>query len=587
MATENEQAEELLRRGKYAEAVERFRNLLSIDPDNAELRGRTGEAYRLSGNRERAFHHFHRAAAIYGRRNDVEGALRMLKAANSVSPNEPDVLFRMAECQKSLGLFAELEPTLRQLVQVAVASGDRRRVWALDELALIYPDDLEIGVRRAQALGEAHRIDDAVTAWKKVSARLDHRAGDFVAMLQQAASLAPDRPDIGVDLAGILLANKRPRDALALLVPYYEKFPDHVEVLETLLRALEALKAYDKIVAARIELIKVRTKLGQRTQTLNDLTALQKVAPEDPVALEVVAHACATFGLTGEACRAWFTLAELADRARDTASRDRAILLLLKHNPNHPGGLALGARVLKEAGRPDEAASLERRLRELERGGDSLGDLPGVASAPGALMRPGVPAPTPPPPRIDPWKATSGAMELGDDDVLGEVSEEALGAPTSQEDLILPSDLADVSEPAVEAMPIHRNPWSEGLELEVRASNAETQLRTRPNFEAAQVVVGAGFEGEDGEDTASSDLRAPIEAPIEAEETTSRFDAMNHTELRALRKVELDPPEELTTLAPPSGVPTKSPGSQPLRPEEFLGTGRVATRGPGPKKSGA
>ncbi|MBK6690414.1 MAG: tetratricopeptide repeat protein [Deltaproteobacteria bacterium] len=583
MATENEQAEELLRRGKYAEAVERFRNLLSIDPENAELRGRTGEAYRLSGNRERAFHHFHKAAAIYGRRNDLEAALRMLKAANAVSPNEPDVLFRMAECQKSLGLFGEMEPTLRQIVLVAVASGDRRRVWALEELALIYPDDLDVGIRRAQALGEAHRIDDAVTAWKRVSARLDHRAGDFVAMLQQAASLAPDRPDIGVDLAGILLANKRPRDALALLVPYYEKFPDQVEVLETLLRALEALKAHDKIVAARIELVKVRTKLGQRAQALSDLAALQKIAPEDPLALEVVAHSCATFGLVGEACRAWYSLAEIADAHRDAATRDRAILLLLKNNPNHIGGLQLGARVLREAGRPDEAASLERRLRELERGGDSLGELPGVDSAPGAPLRaPKTPAPN------DPWKVGTGSMELDDDDVVAEASEEELHAPTTPEDLILPSDLADVSEPAVEAMPIHRNPWAEGLEIEVQRANAETQLRTRPNFQTPRPMVGGGFDLDDAEATAGNGLEASIEAPLEAEETTSRFDAMESSELRSLRSsVEVDAPEELTTLAPSGFVPVKSPGSQPLRPEEFVGTGKIARPQAGPKKGGA
>lgn len=586
MATENEQAEELLRRGKYAEAVERFRNLLSIDPENAELRGRTGEAYRLSGNRERAFHHFHKAAAIYSRRSDLEAALRMLKAANLVSPNEPDVLFRMAECQKSLGLFEEMEPTLRQIVLVAVASGDRRRVWALEELSLIYPDDLDVGIRRAQALGEAHRIDDAVTAWKKVSARLDHRAGDFVAMLQQAASLAPDRPDIGVDLAGILLANKRPRDALALLVPYYEKFPDQVEVLETLLRALEALKAHDKIVAARIELVKVRTKLGQRAQALADIGALQKVAPEDPLALEVVAHACATFGLVGEACRAWFSLAEIADRNRDAATRDRAILLLLKNNPNHIGGLQLGARVLREAGRPDEAASLERRLRELERGGDSLGDLPGVDSAPGAALR-SPPAPHPPAPK-DPWKVGTGSMELDDEDVVAEVSEDGLHAPTAPEEPIFPSDLADVSEPAVEAMPIHRNPWAEGLEIEVQRANAETQLRTHPNFQTPRPVISQGFEADDSEATAGNGINAPIEAPLEAEETTSRFDALESSELRSLRSsVEVDAPEELTTLAPSGFVPVKSPGSQPLRPEEFVGTGKIARPHPGPKKGDA
>src|SRR5262249_19351225 len=229
-------------------------------PENPELRARCGEAYRLSGNGERAFHHYNKGAAIYARMGDALNALRLLIFANSLSPNEPDILFRMAECKKALHDTRDLEGILRQLITVARGTGDRRRLWALEELCAVHPEDLDLQLRRAEALTESARIDDAIAAWKLVSPGLDQRGVDFVPMLHRASQSAQDRAHVGVDLANILLANRRAREALILLVPYYEKFPDDIATLETLLRALEALGAEDKIVPARIELIKARAK---------------------------------------------------------------------------------------------------------------------------------------------------------------------------------------------------------------------------------------------------------------------------------------------------------------------------------------
>src|SRR5687767_12997302 len=179
-------ADELLRKGKYAQAIEVLRELLSTKPENGELRARVGEAYRLAGNLERAFHHFNKGAHILQRAGDIMGACRMLKSANTVSPNEPDILFRMAECLKSLESHADLDAVLHQLIGVARGSGDRRRLWALEELSQRHPKDLELLVQYAAALGEAGRIDDAVTAWKRVSAHVEARGVDFVPMLRKA-----------------------------------------------------------------------------------------------------------------------------------------------------------------------------------------------------------------------------------------------------------------------------------------------------------------------------------------------------------------------------------------------------------------
>jgi tetratricopeptide (TPR) repeat protein len=535
-----ERADELLRKGKYAQAIEILRELLSNEPDNADLRGRTGEAYRLSGNAERAFHHFNRSAAMFQKRNDIVGACRMLKAANSVSPNEPDILFRMAECLKTMGAGGELEAVLRQLIQVARGVGDRRRLWALEELCVVRPDDLDLAVHRASALGEAGRIDDAVTAWKRVSAHLEVIGVDYVPMLRNAAQIGAERPDVGVDLADILLIARRPKEALALLVPFYEKFPEDIGVLGALVKALEQLGAKDKVVPARIELIKARVKRGHRELAFQEVSRLMDLAGDDPLAIEVSAHTYNTFGFRGDASQLWRRLVQVHDDAGRAVERDRAVLMLLKTSPDDPDALGLASRCLRDAGRTIEADALDKRLVEVRKS-KAHGSIPAVATSGGYSM-PDRPTDVPPPPlsgRFVVPRDLSAPTRTHDrsDDSSGfsepEILRPRLESSTRElreEDLFdlgsdYPSDaFAPDDEPPelrMEPMPIAKNPYAAGLDLREPSSRSQP-LWPQPADADPDLVPTSATEA----------YREPDDERFEAEEITSRMIADEIAELR-------------------------------------------------------
>ncbi len=502
-----ERAEELLRQGRYADAVDRFRELLSHDPERAELRGRVAEAYRLAGNPERAFHHFHKASSLFVRQHNLLGAARMLEAANQVSPNEPDVLYRLAEVLKSLGKERALRSVLKNLVKAASAPGDRRRLWALDELVQLAPNDFDSQVDRAKALLEVGRVREAVIIWKQVSDHLAARGVDFAPWLQRAAETEPDRLEVGVNLCQILLKHQRHREALALLVPYYEKFPDDVDLLTGLVVALKGLGAKEKILPAQLELLKARTRSGQRTEALEELRQLLQAHPRDPRVLEVSAHACAAFGLTGEACRLWFDLATLYDQHAMAKERDRVVLRVLETKPDHEGALSLGARVLRNAGRAEEAASLEARLAEVQsRSFDELPAQPMHDSDPPTRRLSTAELPAAPKPQ------------------LGEAAVTHAG-PRGQHTMVL-SD-ADVLDEQP-AMPSASNASAAAALADAFSDDTATGevIPANPSG-ATQVRPPSGVR--------RRDLRDPIEAPEAPEEATSRMDDMMSAELDALR----------------------------------------------------
>lgn len=419
-------AEAHLEAGRVAEAIDAFRALLSANPDNGFLRARVAEAYRRAGNLERAFHHFQKAATLFIRASDLPTAIKMFEAANYISPNEPEVLFRWAECLEQLGRFEALQPILRQLVEAAGASGDRRRVWALERLVALAPDDIELSVARASALGEAGRIIEAADAWRRLSPTLGQSRQDWVSMIIRAGQRAMNRADIGTTLAHVLMANRRHRDALTLLIPFYDDYSDHVDVLKTVVEALEGVEAWDKALTARLELLAAMDKRRLRGPALEMVAQLLRSHPTAPEVLRLCANTCQSFGLTGEASRLRFQLCQLHERRAEPEARDRVLSALLRDDPRHEGGLAMAIAVLTAAGRADEAVMLSHQLADVR--GLGAADLPDVEvvealAEPVAPTKPMTPRTMTP---VDPthrgeseyaWDDAS-ALSLGDDDVL-------------------------------------------------------------------------------------------------------------------------------------------------------------------------
>ncbi|MEM7679192.1 MAG: tetratricopeptide repeat protein, partial [Myxococcota bacterium] len=361
-------AESHLREGRVAEAIEAFRALLSTDPDNGVLRGRVAEAYRQAGNVERAFHHFHKAAGLFIRADDLPGAVEMFEAADHLSPNEPDVLFRWAECVEQLDRINDLKPILIQLVASARASGDRRRLWALDRLAAIDPNNIDWAVARAHAMAEAGRLAEAVECWRRISADLDQCSQDWMRMLQNTGHQSLICPDYASVLAQVFLTNQQPREGLALLVPFYDEYPDNLEILETVIECLEDMQSWDRLRSAQLELLRGQTKRQMRGTALQNVAQLLRAYPTDPGVLRTCANTCQTFSLQQEAARLRFQLCQLHHRRDELDARDDVLTELLRDDPRHVGGLRLAISVLQDGGRLEEAKALFVQLKEVLRG---------------------------------------------------------------------------------------------------------------------------------------------------------------------------------------------------------------------------
>lgn len=544
-----EEAAEHLRKARYAKAIDCYRALLSDEPDNAEVRTTLADAYARAKNAERAFHHFTKAANIYLGRGNHEAALAVLNAANAISPNEPDIIFRSCECLKALNRKEMLGTELVALVRATPAAGDRRRLWALEELSLLFPDDLSVAQQRAEALAEAGRLDECVAAYKRLSARISPNKPELIQVLLRAADLAVDRVDLAVDLAGVLLGHGRPREALRVVVPQYESQPENVAVLEILVRTLEALGAGEKALSARIELLKARTKMGQKQQVELEVERLMPTFSEEPALLEVLANALVLVRSTAHLDGLWRQMARVASRRGLRAERDRAVAALLRANPEDDEALDLGAIAMAEAGRTTEAAEIRRRAATLRARRHP-------AAAPVLTA--------PPVHRLDTPPEDSGTFVLGDRDVIEEERLPLIKSPwsdqseteaISEEDLVpdptdprqrsaAPPRLRSVEPELIEPATAESGPVWEPVDFEPEPSHA-TMSAARPVAHAAEEPV----------------LLAPYdEVP---EETTSRMEPLRVDQLRTMTRSAVVVP---TAPVLPGELSEPTDYTEPARP---------------------
>ena len=357
MKAEVSRADALVRDGRPVEAVNILRTLLTRHPDDPDLRRRLAEAYLAANNRERAFHHFNRAAHLFSSFGEAESAARMWIAADGVSPNEPDVLFRLAQAQLGLGLgdSTSTRATLSRLVVAASAAKDRRRLFALDALHRLEPANVALAIQRARALEEVDRLDDALAAWQALNA---------LSEIIDLAERHMDRPSLSASVVRLLLDLHRPQDALKLARRALDHHPEDIEIVQVTVRALEILGPAVHLIQARIALVRLLAKDPGRKQApvIDEVNRLTTVAPSNPEVLEAASAVYAQFGMQKESILVELRLAQVHDAEGRPQARDRALARLLKIDPHNREGLRMGVLALRQAGQEEQAQALEDQL---------------------------------------------------------------------------------------------------------------------------------------------------------------------------------------------------------------------------------
>ncbi len=192
-----EAAEKAIKAGKLKDAVAEYEKLVRADPSDVATLNLMGDLFVRLGQNDRASRSFQRVADEYQTRGQYSQSLAILKKMVKLTPDDPDVVIRLADLYAAQGFGAEARSEYLRIGQQLVR--ERRLLEAVQvHEKLVHMDGDDLKARRELAeLHKAHGSPRGAVDQMIEIARRETAAGDLdaaEATLREGLALAPGDP---------------------------------------------------------------------------------------------------------------------------------------------------------------------------------------------------------------------------------------------------------------------------------------------------------------------------------------------------------------------------------------------------------
>jgi len=367
--------------GRWDKAIEEYKKLIAIDPEDVNTHNMLGDVYVKKGAVREAFEEYIKVSSDFSNRGQADKATIVNKKIAALDSTK---LTPEGQQQQSL-----IRETIR--AESAMESGDvDGAIEALSEVTKLDKDNLAAYSKLAELYEKKGRAQDAVDAYMHVGdsflkSRVLKKAQEIY---QRVVQLQPNHLDARSNLAQIFLKQGSEGDAkkeflvlaeLALNTGDLERAQQNAtKAIE--LKSIEAhyiqgvilfkkqqyseakteldnlLRFKVNHVGALVHLARVHLEQNQPDKANEIVQRALKVEKDNPLVLEVQADLAMKRGAKAEAAQAYKSLLERAEAKNDFAKASEYARYLVSLDENSSTAIGKLGEMLKSAGEKKEAS---------------------------------------------------------------------------------------------------------------------------------------------------------------------------------------------------------------------------------------
>jgi tetratricopeptide (TPR) repeat protein len=287
-------ARKFVDKGQIDKAVKEYLRIVQEDPKDVRVWLKIGDLYAKKGSKQEATATYERVARFYHEQGFFLKAVAVYKQILKLDPRLVDVILKLAELHRQLGLMSEAMQYYESVAAHFHREGNTKdALETVKKLVDLDPENIATRIKLAELYSKEGLVPDAVVQFSTACDQLrrQNRPDDFVKVAERLLWHKPDNQALNRELASLYLSRNDPRRALQKLQACFKADPRDVETLGLLALAFQALDQRAKTVSVLKELARIHLENKARDQATLVYRKILEIVPNDADALQFLGAA--------------------------------------------------------------------------------------------------------------------------------------------------------------------------------------------------------------------------------------------------------------------------------------------------------
>ena len=265
-------AEKYVKKGKFTEAVNEYKKLLTGGEEDLPIRNIMGDLFVKAGHEEKAAQEFRQIARHYEEKKVFAKSIALLKRITRLDPYDYASAEKLAELLSFQGYITEAKDEYKRLAKTYTSADENKNAIRMFQFLInLDNEDSESRIALVDLFEKEDQIDQAVEELNVLaeSKILEERFDEARDLLDRARNIDVDSSRTLFNLIGLLKREKKDKEALSLVKNILEKDDQNIKAMKILGNLLvrqnnykKAENIFAKILEIKPNEINARIKLG-------------------------------------------------------------------------------------------------------------------------------------------------------------------------------------------------------------------------------------------------------------------------------------------------------------------------------------